>query len=282
MNHVFGFNSVFIEKIPSHLQSLSQYETLVQAETDADIGMAPGSIVKLIPSQKRCLKIPYKNPYSKELKVCCAVFPKRSSGKFLIGTDMGFIHLSSKFGEPCHPSILWPIEPPSTALPYALDVTSISFSDHVPSVFLASFGNGEVALFSTSLTQALRIWQISSFPILQVLWSPIRACVFYALDGHGTTYIFDLAGNFNSGPRIIKAEEWDGRKEPNHIPTCLALSSGARGSHSASSTSASSIVVGYKDGCISVHLLDRELNEPEIDEDQTFLALIDRFTQTAI
>ncbi|KAJ3268794.1 hypothetical protein HDV01_002280 [Terramyces sp. JEL0728] len=75
-------------------------------------------------------------------------------------------------------------------------VTCLSTSPFKPTMFIAGYANGTIALFNSDIAASLATWEIEN-EIVDILWSVHRPALFYVIDTKGILYIYDLVDNFS-------------------------------------------------------------------------------------
>lgn len=92
--------------------------------------------------------------------------------------------------------------------PLAFPPVNIALSRHHSKLYLVSFADNRIALFSLPHHRPLCEWQVTG--VVSVQWSPERPSVFYALDSQSQIHVFDLSENTRKPVRTIT--EWRHRQ----------------------------------------------------------------------
>eukprot|EP00198_Chlamydomonas_reinhardtii_P013195 XP_001702532.1 flagellar associated protein [Chlamydomonas reinhardtii] len=220
---------------------------------DADIGLRPGSRLKLVPT------------YS------LVVMPG-SDMQLLAGSDAGKVLRGSLVGVPPAPKEYIPDDHKSdianrpSAPPVPSMVTCLAASPFVPYAFASGHSNGTVAVHSLYGAAAAAVFpDVSRGKIVAVRWSPVRPAVLFALDSLCTMYTFDLIASKNAPVGMHNFMIHEKGKAVPSLPTYFDMGLVQTGSE-AGAKGAPVFCVGYDDGLLDVNLLSVKQCTPGADE----------------
>ncbi|KAI8926713.1 WD40-repeat-containing domain protein [Entophlyctis helioformis] len=260
------------------------------AATEIDYGLRIGSRVKLMRSSHFQIQHPDRHAFTRDLMVSDCKFLRNNIDRFLVATDAGFVVQESRFRDRCHPRLFEPQA--AAAIPSLLStpqlaradaVTTIETCPHLPTLFLAGYTSGMIALFSTHVKSALMAWHTIKSGIHRLAWSPHRPAVFTALDVNGNLYVWDMLES-EQDPRYVVASSVLSAapstsssrqtRTPCHIacsPTAVSATSRASLQNlMAAASRGATLVIGFDDGSLQVHRLDPEMAEMAVDEEKEF------------
>ncbi|KAJ3312347.1 hypothetical protein HDV04_003240 [Boothiomyces sp. JEL0838] len=135
---------------------------------------------------------PLKSEYPTEHYVKSAKMLLQSQN-YIFGSDYEIINQYNKHQGKVHP-IQFKLHIHDAVIN---SVNCISISPFKPNLFLAGYANGDIALFNTEIDSPLITWEVEN-EIVDILWSPHRPAVFFAIDSKGILYIYDLIENFTT------------------------------------------------------------------------------------
>ncbi|KAL3835822.1 hypothetical protein ACJMK2_021293 [Sinanodonta woodiana] len=148
--------------------------------SESDLGLAPGGQVKLLKSSSLTLDGPARDGFLKtSMRALSMQLLPSDPNQFYIATDLGFVFHGLRFSSRAYPNTH------SAEIQTPLEVTCIDFSPFEKPCFLVSLATDENPIMTwSSVTQGR--------PILSVMWSRSRPCLFFVFDDSSNMYIFDL------------------------------------------------------------------------------------------
>ncbi|ELU09671.1 hypothetical protein CAPTEDRAFT_129633 [Capitella teleta] len=154
--------------------------------SESDLGLTPGSRIKLIKSSSVVLTSPLR------LRTVVKSFdlnllPSNNS-HFYVATDTGCVMHGVRYGGKAPPKAY------RTEMEEVIEVTSIDFSPFSEPVFLAGYRDGSLRLFHVDCDQPLVTWTHSTEgrSVQLVKWCRSRPAVFFVLDDQSSFHIWDL------------------------------------------------------------------------------------------
>ncbi|KAK3591390.1 hypothetical protein CHS0354_005310 [Potamilus streckersoni] len=157
--------------------------------SESDLGLAPGGQVKLLKSSSLTLDGPARDGFLKTtMRALSMQLLPSDPNQFYIATDLGFVFHGLRFSSRAYPSTHF------AEIQTPLDVTCIDFSPFEKPCFLAGYKDGSFSLYHTKSEKPIMTWSsvTQGRPILSVMWSRSRPCLFFVFDDSSNMYIFDL------------------------------------------------------------------------------------------
>lgn len=140
----------------------------------------------------------------------CAKVTKDSS--IYIGTDNETVINLKKGKQPSYPMRL-------TKLASYNPVTCIELSNQNQELFAVGYEDGTVCIFTKSFNEPRIKWDLST-KVIQILWSPYRIGVIFALDSNGIIYLWDL---MESSSNYIEKFEFDKVTKMSFLSSSLVI-----------------------------------------------------------
>lgn len=195
-------------------------------------------------------------------------FVPGDSSRYLIGTDTGYILHLSRFNAMCDPPLYISSQPnpcldlrrralemaQSRDPKYGTMPTSIAFSPHDPTYFIAGYTDGTISLYREGEQQPLFTFTaITHRAILKVGWVHSWRGVFLALSDDGTMYLFDLFNDdvtkrldvLHADPMLRKLKH--SKEDEVDMPLTFDVSWDTKGE--------TRVAVAYKSGAMAIHVL---------------------------
>ncbi|KND03310.1 uncharacterized protein SPPG_02357 [Spizellomyces punctatus DAOM BR117] len=260
-----------------HIWAVVELRSESITASELDFGMAIGGRLKLIRSTGFKISLPRSQTRSAvtDLRVLDCKFRTNDIDRFIVGTDIGTIIHESRFRNRCNPRTYNLKE---TTIAQIDGVSSLDFCPHDPRLFLAGYTSGMVGMFAANEATAIMRWTVSKGPVRLVRWSPHRPAVFYVLDETGTLHVWDLSESEAQATQVVKATKTgdNGRIVTFALsPTIVsAASTVSHANLAAASGRNATIMLGYADGTMEVHLLDSTLAERAIDEEHVLASYV--------
>ncbi|KAI3378702.1 hypothetical protein SNEBB_005627 [Seison nebaliae] len=163
-----------------HIWSIVDVKGNLKSGSMNDLGIFPGSTLRLVPTIKYPLRHQIQSPY-KEFQAFSITHPCGSDRHIYISSDQGCIYHIDRNGTDEFPQIYEINDNKSF-----LEITSIKFNPHIDRLFVVGCRNGNLYLFSTLKRNPIAtIFQKTTESIDELMWDNVECGTLYAMTSNG-------------------------------------------------------------------------------------------------